>query len=256
MLFDMWDSVNHRLNVFIQNATLAVTQSGNWVLAAGSAIIGSVKVTDGTNTMAVKAGSTAAVVADPAAVIQISPNSPSVAVTQASPFDIKDSIGVSILATAKGTQATSLLGVQEAKDSGRVIKTYRAINFTSSSTEALITLTPSADGTDGSTGTTFAVTAGKRLRLTSLTIVTKNAGAAVQGVIVRLRVNPSGAALVTSPVQGVAGAGTFIATTNVVGIGTVQFPDGIELSGTMQLAISQIGTATAGNDVELVGFEY
>src|SRR5690348_14576927 len=34
MLFDMWDSVNHRLNVFIQNATLAVTQSGNWVLAA------------------------------------------------------------------------------------------------------------------------------------------------------------------------------------------------------------------------------
>lgn len=41
---DVWDSVNHRLNVFIANTTLAVTQSGSWVLSAGSAIIGKVGI--------------------------------------------------------------------------------------------------------------------------------------------------------------------------------------------------------------------
>jgi len=57
------------------NVIGAVTQSGNWVLAAGSAIIGLVKVSDGTNTAAVKAASTAPVAADPALVVAISPNS-------------------------------------------------------------------------------------------------------------------------------------------------------------------------------------
>ena len=54
------DTVNSRLNVFIQNTTLAVTQSGSWVIAAGSAIIGSVTInrtTPGTtNTVAPIAG--------------------------------------------------------------------------------------------------------------------------------------------------------------------------------------------------------
>jgi hypothetical protein len=34
------------------------------------------------------------------------------------------------------------------------------------------------------------------------------------------------------------------------------FPDGIELSGNMQFGISQVGTATAGNTVTLIGYEY
>jgi hypothetical protein len=38
------DTLNSRLNVFIANATLAVTQSGAWVLSAGSAIIGKVGI--------------------------------------------------------------------------------------------------------------------------------------------------------------------------------------------------------------------
>jgi len=44
ILNDVWDSVNNRLNVFIENATLAVTQSGSWVLSAGAAIIGKVGI--------------------------------------------------------------------------------------------------------------------------------------------------------------------------------------------------------------------
>lgn len=45
ILNDVWDSVNHWFKVSIQNATLAVTQSGSWVLSAGSAAIGKVDVT-------------------------------------------------------------------------------------------------------------------------------------------------------------------------------------------------------------------
>lgn len=33
ILADVWDAINHRLTVFIDNATIAVTQSGAWVFA-------------------------------------------------------------------------------------------------------------------------------------------------------------------------------------------------------------------------------
>lgn len=55
-------------------ATHAVTQSGSWVLSAGSALIGVVKIGDGTNSAAIKAASTAPVATDPAVVVAISPN--------------------------------------------------------------------------------------------------------------------------------------------------------------------------------------
>jgi hypothetical protein len=144
------------------------------------------------------------------------------------------------------------------KPEGYVPVTFRAVNFTAATTEAMITLTPQRDYVDAATGTSFTVTSGKRLRLTSLTITTKNAGAAGQGVQVRVRVNPSGASIVTSPVVAVAGAGTALAVANVVGGMSVTFPDDwtLELEGAAQLGISQIGTATAGNDVLLNGYEY
>jgi hypothetical protein len=41
---DVWDSVNHYLKVQIQNTTLAVTQSGSWVISAGTALIGKVGI--------------------------------------------------------------------------------------------------------------------------------------------------------------------------------------------------------------------
>lgn len=44
ILADVWDSVGHLVKVSIQNTTLAVTQSGSWVLSAGSALIGKVGI--------------------------------------------------------------------------------------------------------------------------------------------------------------------------------------------------------------------
>lgn len=144
----------------------------------------------------------------------------------------------------------------------KTLVVYQATNFTAATTEALITLTPVRDGVAGATGTSFVIPSGKRLVLLSLAVTTKNAGAAVQGVQVRVRHNPAGATTASSPVIAVAGAGTFIATANVVGGMSVpvsmSWPSVIEIlgDGVKTIGISQIGTATAGNDVALVCYEY
>jgi hypothetical protein len=165
------------------------------------------------------------------------------------------SLAVTAPTLTKGTQGANGFSTQDLKDAGRVIKVYSA-TFTAATTEALITLTPISDGAAGGTATSFAVTNGKRFRIQSLAVTVRNAGAAAQGVIVNLRMSASGAVTASSPLIGTVGAGTYLATANVVGAGMDSFPDGIELSGTMQFGISQVGTATAGNTVTLIGYEY
>jgi hypothetical protein len=59
------------------------------VLVAGSATIGSVKVTDGTNTATVKPASTAALATDPALVVTLSPNAPIQAVSQSGTWTVQ-----------------------------------------------------------------------------------------------------------------------------------------------------------------------
>jgi len=56
-------------------ATHAVTQSGSWALSAGSALIGIVKIGDGSNVATIKPASTAPVATDPALVVAIHPDS-------------------------------------------------------------------------------------------------------------------------------------------------------------------------------------
>jgi hypothetical protein len=157
----------------------------------------------------------------------------------------------------KATQGGTGFSVQDLKDAGRVLKTFRAIGFTTATTEALITLTPNADGTDGSTGTSFTITSGKRLRLTTLMLTSRNVGAAVQGPVVKVRITATGAVSATSPVIAEVACQTTTATGSWVQSAQTTFPAGIELSGDMQIGISQIGMGSvAGNDVVLVGYEY
>lgn len=131
--------------------------------------------------------------------------------------------------------------------------------FTAAAIEAIVTLTPTRTFVVGSTGTSFAVTAGKKARLTGMTVSTRNAGAAGQGVVCNLRVNPSGATVAGSPLVASVAAGSQLAIANVVGFGAAWFGDsGIELNGdgVMTFGVSQIGTATAGNTVTLYGYEF
>jgi hypothetical protein len=155
----------------------------------------------------------------------------------------------------KGTQGATGFSTQDLKDAGRVIKVYSA-TFTAATTEALVTLTPISDGTAGGTATTFAITAGKRFRIQAINVTTRNAGAAGQGVVVNLRMTNTGAVTATSPLVATAAAGTQLTIANVTATGSATIPDGLELSGTMQFGISQVGSATANNTVTLIGYEY
>lgn len=56
-------------------ATHAVTQSGSWVLSAGSALIGKVTIGDGTNDAVIRAGSSSAATSDAALVVVNRPDS-------------------------------------------------------------------------------------------------------------------------------------------------------------------------------------
>jgi hypothetical protein len=58
------------------DSNVLATQSGTWNVNQAIGVAGFGKVTDGSNTAAVKAASTAAVAADPALVVQLSPNQP------------------------------------------------------------------------------------------------------------------------------------------------------------------------------------
>lgn len=157
----------------------------------------------------------------------------------------------------KGTQGANGLTVQNLKDAGRVIKTYVATAAAGVTSEGLITLTPYADMVAGGTGTSFAVTSGKKLRLQSMVLIWRNNTAIAGGVTVRFRVNSGGAAIVSSPVQFALNATTNLATVGSGTTSTFIFPDGFELSGTMQFAVTQIAvTAVVGLDVAIIGYEY
>jgi len=160
--------------------------------------------------------------------------------------------------TAKATQGALGLATQDLKDSGRVSKVLSASNFTAATTEALVSAIMASDGANAGASTNYSITNGKRFRVQSLSVHVKNAGAAVQSCLCTLRYASGGATTATSPVMLQVGAGTSVATANAGAFGWADVPDGLELIGTATstLGISQIGTATAGNWVTLVGYEY
>lgn len=160
-------------------------------------------------------------------------------------------------ALAKGVQGANGFSTQDLKDAGRVLKVFSAVNFSTATTEALVSLTPITDGAAGGAATSFGVTAGKRLRLLGMTLSARNAGAVIQGVIVKLRMTATGAVAANSPCLATLACQTPGATAAHVAHNSLMFPEGIELSGTMQIGVSQLGIgAAAGNDVTLWGFEY
>jgi hypothetical protein len=170
-------------------------------------------------------------------------------------FPIKTSLPNS--ATRKGIQSQTFLPVQSAKDTGRVAKVYTATAVAGVTTEALITLTPLSDFVAGSTGTSFAVTAGKRLRLQGMSVTWRSATAAAGSVILRFRVSNTGAVTASTAISAALGVTQATATAGFCASSTFTFPDGFELSGTMQLGITQLASAAAtGLDFELYGYEY
>lgn len=103
-----------------------------------------------------------------------------------------------------------------------------------------------------------AVTAGKRLRLTGWSIVVRGTSTTAVGTTARLRVNPTGAAVVGSPLVAVIAAGLIgTQVAEQAASAHAVFSDGIELSGTNQLGVSLEGIATANaTSLSIFGYEY
>lgn len=193
-----------------------------------------------TATVAVKAASVAAVAADPALVIALSPNSQ----------------------VAKGTQGTAGLPVQNLKDAGRsqVMLAWEEMAGTAAveSTLTNFTLGSKAAGALGA-ATSYTVTTGKTLRIQEVTVYVK--ATSTVNNLARFRIRQAASAIAnTSPVifdkvlaLGVPGT---IASGLLVAM-DIPIPDGLEVASTQQITFTWLtaaNTCTVG--LSLTGYEY
>ena len=230
------------------------TVTGTVALGAGAAVVGTVKVGDGTNTVAVKV-SAAAVAADPALVVTMSAASASIPVTQAGPFAIKDTVNGSILGGAKGVQQSVGLQTQDMKDSGRTYVCITVNRAAGIAAEALATMTINR-GETVTTGTTYTVTAGKTLRLQTFKLSVRASAATIVSARAFLRTAASALAI-TSPLIAILEAGSNAAVIEDVNTEDIDFPDGVEIAATHQIGISHLeSTATGTVTFTLIGYEY
>lgn len=163
----------------------------------------------------------------------------------------------------QATQPVSLaatVATRDLKDTSRnIVNAATAIaGVTAVTTEALLTLAVSRDGAATSNVTTIAVTNGKKLRIIGITAGVISTAAAVISARVCLRMNPSGAVTASSPIivplclsqqaAALAQAGDTC---------VVMLPEAIEISGTMQVGLSQVCSATTGTVwASLIAYEY
>lgn len=170
---------------------------------------------------------------------------------------------VSVPALTKGTQNAQGLSVQNLKDSGRVavaITCYQAAGIIT--TEALFAaaaFSRSLDGATATTGNSFTVTAGKRFRIESITVGTKQTAAALTASKVALRYLGAGGVITnTSPVVAMLDIGSNVATANnYVAPTTIPIGDGFELVGGGTFGFTNLSSsATVLHTITLLGFEY
>lgn len=166
--------------------------------------------------------------------------------------------------TAKGTQASRGLGVQQLKDSGRTRLSYYAVAAAAGATtvETAITLTRSTGTSATSTGTSHTPTSGKIFRIEAIVFATRGHNTATaQATTFNLRVNTAGAVTTSSTPIILAVRCATPATANSYDRYIVPIPDGIEITGdgTLQWGVTAAATYTTNAptwDVTIFGFEY
>lgn len=170
------------------------------------------------------------------------------------------SIGTVVAPTlTKGTQPATGFATQDLKDSGRtIVNAATAIaGVTAVTTEALLALNISRDGAATASATTIAVTSGKRLRIVGVSCGIITTSAAVLSARISLRLNPSGAAATTSPILATVTLAAPSALAQTGANETLMFPEAIEISGTMQVGLSQVANAATGTVwASLIAYEY
>jgi hypothetical protein len=158
--------------------------------------------------------------------------------------------------SAKGAQAAFGLGTQDLKDSGR---TRVSIIFQGAPAvaDALLSLVKTSNGVAAGGATTIAVTSGKTLRVKSLTFSVKTTTAVAPFATFSLRCNPTGAAVIGSPSEMRVDVSSTGAAIGASGSVNIPIPDGMEFSGTQQIAVSALSNVTTNViSVTITCFEY
>lgn len=187
------------------------------------------------------------------------------ALTMRADLNVSTPTPVNAPAITKATQGANGFTTQDLKDAGRSARTITLDSFAVAATaETLMTMSYSTDNAALTTGTSYSVTAGKRLRIEAITanLHTIAGNTTAVNVIVRLRVNNGGAALVSSPVQMVIPV-QGVTAANQAGIAvTLQPADGWEfvagagIGVTVACAGFVATTAAPKVDISIVGYEY
>lgn len=156
----------------------------------------------------------------------------------------------------KGTQGATGFTTQNLKDAGRarVSITFQGVGAIA---DALLTLVKSTNGTVAAGATTQPVAANKILRITAMTFSVKANAAVAAFATFTLRINPAGVAAIGSQIELRVDLGNTEAVIGAARAITIPVPDGFELSGTTQLAVSAVCQAITNIlSVTLTGFEY
>lgn len=162
-------------------------------------------------------------------------------------------------ATAKGTQGANGVPMQQLKDAGRTRWSCATViaGVAGVAVEALLSMIVQRNSAPGAAATTQAVTAAKRLRLTTLTIGIISTAAAVVSVRVVLRCNPTGALVAASPIELIVPIPSAAALAQAGGFLTVPLPEGMEYAGAEQFGLTHVGSvATYTLWASLNGYEY
>lgn len=165
--------------------------------------------------------------------------------------------GIAVTAVTNNVQALQAVPVQEYKDAGRTYLTFQLTSFVAVVTEAMVTMQINSAETLSS-GTTYTVTAGKRLRLQSMFL--GGHVAATTANFVRLILH-SGATAATTTVASVLAVETgndsaAAANARLEPI-FLEIPDGLEIAAGKQIGFSQTAAVTSARiDMTLIGFEY
>lgn len=173
---------------------------------------------------------------------------------------------VAVTATAKGTQTTNFIGVQQAKDSGRTALNMYAVNASPAATtvETAVPCSVSFGVTNTVTTTsTYVISTGKTLRIEQITLGLRGNAttATLASATISLRVPATGGVTITATPVVHQWRLAVPATTGGVDRLTIPFPEGLEIPGNGARSIGFTGNATfvtnAPNwDVSFTGYEY
>jgi hypothetical protein len=169
-------------------------------------------------------------------------------------------------AIVKGTADAHGFTMQPMRDCGRVSVMLTATVASTAATETLITLTKSLGLAGTTTGSSLAITSGKKFRIQSITASARNTTGTTLGIVtVRLRGAVAGATTNASPLQ----FSTSVALTAAINVSVLfpstQVPDGFEIdsnAGTNTFGVTILhpqwvtGSVVATFDISIIGYEY